>query len=188
MHGLLRFDGLYVCVVSDRYAEWFRFDPRGTVLTATTTPASARQVATWLRPSSAHASKGAWVLDGARLTLDATSTAGRVDYDGLAAGDTLRLRSHSHITDHSAEGEWRFVPLDATALDGDLAWDAYPKVRSLKDLARAQLPPDALAAIQSKVSLVRVLTATPAELAALAGIAHADATALCAWRDTPRAR
>ncbi len=91
---------------------WLRFHADGLVLSATTSsPARPGEIARWLTPAHAHSSRGHWRLTGERLSFEAESEYGRVDYEGVVVGDELRLRSHSHITDHRDESVYRLILL-----------------------------------------------------------------------------
>lgn len=91
---------------------WLRFFDDGQVLSVTTSaPAEPAQVARWFAPSHAFSSRGRWRLEGERLTFEAVSEYGRVDFDGAAAGDELRMRLHSHINDHRVEQVYSLVLL-----------------------------------------------------------------------------
>lgn len=108
--GLLRYDGLYVRVL-DKVWRWLRFDAEGTVLSVSTTEATAEQVARWLRVGHPGASAGQWSLDGTRLAFVTSSEYGAVEYEGEARGASLHLALRSRINRYRDEGAWDFCAL-----------------------------------------------------------------------------
>src|SRR4051812_38036080 len=91
-----RFDGLYLSPAGS-HCRWLRFWPDRALLSATTTPASAAHVATWLRTDNTapHHQRGRWSKRGTVLRLEQAWKLGAEDHqatgEGSEEGDVLRV-------------------------------------------------------------------------------------------------
>ena len=110
---VVRTAGVYRCHPEEaHWVSWLRFYPDGLVLVVSTIPsATPADLLRWFAPHTGHLGRGAWTLDGARLSFVSTSAEGRVDYEGVVEGEELLLDTHSHINGWRAKLRYAWVPL-----------------------------------------------------------------------------
>src|SRR4051794_33041987 len=118
-----RFDGLYF-YSRDGYSHWLRFWPDRAVMSATTTPAGAAQIASWLRMSNPDPwhPRGRWTKRGKALRFnEAWEDEGETsEVTNVAAeeGDVLSVAWTNARLGKSGKAKYRFIPLPPEDLDG----------------------------------------------------------------------
>ncbi len=105
----LRFDGLYQSVQRHDYWRYLRFYDDGLVLSVSSTGPEPSKIARWFsRENKEKNSHGTYSLTGRQIMFAATSTSGTVDYEGTVEGDTMVLKSYSHINGNRGVTQYDF--------------------------------------------------------------------------------
>ena len=105
----VRLDGIYQSKGINDFDSVIRFYADGLVIRTSTTGAPDT-IAKWFNRGWAETKgqKGKYVISGSNIQFSTRSSAGSIDLDGTIEGDSLILKSHSHINGHRTVREYRF--------------------------------------------------------------------------------
>jgi hypothetical protein len=114
---VLRTDGVYWTIrretperrdTKDVARGYLRFYREGTVIFVPSigSPCDLRG---WFSAGSPHILQGRYRLERESLRFSVESSSGRVDFEGTASGDSLRLRSTSHINGNVDDASYSFT-------------------------------------------------------------------------------
>lgn len=110
----VRLDGIYQSKKKNEFDSCIRFYEDGLVIRTSTT-GTPDQIVKWFNRAwaddKAH-TQGRYIVSGANIQFSTKSAAGIVDLKGTIQGDTLILKSHSHINGYRTIREYQFVRVD----------------------------------------------------------------------------
>jgi hypothetical protein len=108
-------NGIYQSKQIDSYYKYVRFYTDGLVLAVSST-GSPTQIIRWFNREEfaerSYHSSGTYTVSGSNIEFSTTSSSGTVDYEGEIQGDSLILKTYSHINEHRGIHEYKFIQID----------------------------------------------------------------------------